>query len=525
MTRLTRALFGPRGRACLIALFLAALWLAWWKRPALPVATVRGEDLAGPGGSSWSNPPRGVERVVYCSSSQSEHREVYMDLGSAREHVLNSDGRNHRLSQWEKDLTWIALDEADGRLHIKDLSDLSSRLVIPPIHEKQSNENHYALTIAPGGRRIAVSPRAGAICQVWDIDTQHCILRLENVADEPAFSSDANRIALRRKDSSAVTIWDLVSGRVVAELPAAKEDIHCLSFAPDGRVLIGYVAPGSIQPWSPPTGGGVIMSDSIPGPKTMHLFLWNPNRAAAESLGIMEFQHAQPMGYRRVECSSDGSYAWFYGSTKNGFWDLTANPPRPIADIALTGPVPDVCFDPRSRLIGLNDDRGIRLLDHGSRQVVFEQASDTDRQVRLNHFSPQGRWIEVTEYQQQLPVPPWKRTLQKWLSLLFPASQDWRALVLDPADGRLVARLPANGIVAYDTDESHAWTYRQQDTASGGRQRIFEKWRLTPSVPPCWLLLLTVCSLGFTLFDLRRYRLRHRCKLQTTVETQAISAN
>lgn len=112
------------------------------------------------------------------------------------------------------------------------------------------------LAFAPDGRTLAIAcaTRPGTIL-IWDIEARRTLLTLTH-GNPPrsttalAFAPDGASLAASGYDSSAVLIWDVLSGRLVRRL--ADTGQSGLAYSPDGRALA--VVGHGVRIWNPSTG-------------------------------------------------------------------------------------------------------------------------------------------------------------------------------------------------------------------------------------------------------------------------------
>jgi WD40 repeat protein len=137
-----------------------------------------------------------------------------------------------RLATGADDQTLKVWDTATGAL-AHDVSDFAS-----PI---------YGVAYSPDGRYLAADVR------VWEAESMALVLELELGTGNLAFSPDSQRLAA--VTGSAVTIWDVRTGRDLMTLAGHTDWANSVSFSPDGKRLASASMDGTVRIWDLGPGG------------------------------------------------------------------------------------------------------------------------------------------------------------------------------------------------------------------------------------------------------------------------------
>jgi WD40 repeat protein len=100
-----------------------------------------------------------------------------------------------------------------------------------------------ALHVAAGGKLVALAGEDGA-GSVWDFTREPAGETAwpghGRMTEAAAFSPDGKTLAAAERsgdEGRVVALYDVPSGRLVATLPGAKDQVRCLAFSPDGKTL------------------------------------------------------------------------------------------------------------------------------------------------------------------------------------------------------------------------------------------------------------------------------------------------
>jgi WD40 repeat protein len=109
-----------------------------------------------------------------------------------------------------------------------------------------------------GGRVVSGSYDDG-IVRVWDVDSGKTILAIEtgfSKANTAIYSPDTTMIATggHKKDlEEHLKIWDAKTGQLVTNLKGHTDEVWCLAWTADGKILISGSDDSSIRKWNTTT--------------------------------------------------------------------------------------------------------------------------------------------------------------------------------------------------------------------------------------------------------------------------------
>jgi WD40 repeat protein len=118
-----------------------------------------------------------------------------------------------------------------------------------------------AAAFAPDGRRVVVTSAEGPV-PVWDLHSAKAERVLRPRALIPSevvgVAWSGNRVAVAdRSAAGAARIFDVSTGRVVAELRGHTDEVRSVAFSPDGRWLVTASKDGTARVWESATGRSV----------------------------------------------------------------------------------------------------------------------------------------------------------------------------------------------------------------------------------------------------------------------------
>ncbi len=485
-----------------VALAVVA-WVAWWVYAQRPIKSYCVTTPAYSGGS-WSHPVMGSELVALATSGRKpeDSRSLLVDLAAAQAHNLNSE---HRLSffHWPDDLSCLLLADKDGSFRVADVPSIKTRFRIPPMASGIQKMGDYNLSFAPEGGLLAIGFRSGKSHDVWNLKTGKRQLQLEGVEGQIALGCNGKHAAAQLAGTSGVGVWDVHTGNRIAELPDYGEQLQCLTFLPNGNLIVGY-APRDETNKTPPAaavaagGGMVVMSRSMmSGPTTAALSIWNPTTNHKQTVGTVTFSHPSMGYFRRVDTSEDGRYIGFDWATSGSIWDLAATPPVCLDEsLKFTGKNRFVSFDSKAHRFATTSQTEVKLYDHATTNPVSLEDFDLGKQGSMMRFSPDGRWLTVTTGE-DIDWSKWKWRLRQWLNDFIPGPSTEHVALFNAESGKLVHELPATGIAAWTADGKQVWTRRDPTVVGGHRsgtgapQWLYELWPIHRPRPPWWLWAIT----------------------------------
>lgn len=215
----------------------------------------------------------------------------------------------------------------------------------------------------PSGERIVTS---GPVA-VWDGTTGQLIRKLDgasNVTRDGRFAVGT--------DSQSATIWDMSTGREVAEFDGDALDIHTIVLSPDGSQVAMGLDGGDVQTWDVKT---------------------------AKKLRVMKGpgDHVHGLCY-----SPDGSRILSYDTT-SALWNAHTGELLAKLDVDPSDPWNDSVFSPDSTRLILNTGNSTSaVFDAQTGKLLFTLADDGD--VSPGAFSPDSSRIVTTSKQHRAKV-------------------------------------------------------------------------------------------------------------------------
>ena len=112
------------------------------------------------------------------------------------------------------------------------------------------NWDARAACLSPDGLDMAAVDATGGI-RIWEIASGRLVAQRDNFAiDDPvvAFSPDGTLLASGATDGD-IWLWDVASGQPAAVLSGHEDDVLDLDFSPDGTLLASASKDGTARLW------------------------------------------------------------------------------------------------------------------------------------------------------------------------------------------------------------------------------------------------------------------------------------
>lgn len=154
----------------------------------------------------------------------------------ARAQSLTFSADGQTLVSAAADGSWVAWNATTGE---------EVRKVPAPGTDRDYSSYGPAIGLSPSGKTLVMGGRYQGL-QLWDLTTTARVLELKT-AGPFAFSPDGKLLATGNK--TAIQLWELASGKPIAELRGHEGQINSLVFAPDGKVLASGSADHTTQLW------------------------------------------------------------------------------------------------------------------------------------------------------------------------------------------------------------------------------------------------------------------------------------
>ncbi len=372
--------------------------------------------------------------------------------------LLASGGRDQTLRVWdvERGVSRMVFSGHDGFVYRVAYTPDGTRLVaacgqaITVRDSAQGRElfslrghSHYGsgLAFAPDGSRLAVSSRAGSVHVFDPAVTEPQVLAGVGWINSVSFSADGASL-LAAEGDSAVTVWDLKSGRRTRELMGHDDTVRTALFTPDGARIVSACWDGSIRIWDAATGKKFRTLAASDRPRVYRAL---PGGIAINGAAVSpDGRVLATVGWdRKVQLWDLATWSKLrsYGGHEHVVWC--------------------VAISPDSRLIAsVGEDRRIRVWDLETSRDIWSVASNypetgavTVRQVLS--FSPDGKLLAgCAEFgpNPSVPVKIWEATTGAEVQSFHNPGGQINALAFSPDGARLATASENRTVQVWDVE-------------------------------------------------------------------------
>jgi WD40 repeat protein len=271
-----------------------------------------------------------------------------------------------------------------------------------------------AVAFSPDGKAL-VSAGAGAI-QLWDLTTGKKLgTRPANRVDSVAFSPDGNTLV---SAGEKVQLWNVADGSELRTLPGPTDEVLCIAFSPDGRILAGGNADATIELWEVASG--------------RRLQTFGERREPAYSVAFSSDKKTLVSG-------SDTIRLWDIASGRQ--LQTLARKDSLLANVeerqTSPGPSPHVnavALSPDGRILASVDNRPTITLSDLASGKELRTLKGNNSEVKLLAFSPDGTTLASQGYTTEL----WDVATGQSLRELKRQGGPTESIVFSP-DGRILA--------------------------------------------------------------------------------------
>jgi WD40 repeat protein len=276
--------------------------------------------------------------------------------------AFSPDGRTLASLPWSDDRTVRVWDVATGKLK----ASLSMEDEFPN-NVAFSPDGELLAIVASDQVQVwkfeALELRAGPKLILKDFDVGHDI----SFGEHLVFSPDGTRLATSgwgTEQSSAVYIWELVTGRLEASVPGDEHAIMQIKFSPDGRTLAfgtgEHLVPGGPSEECRERPGCVESLPDIPSP-TSGIRVFHVERTDPPELAFAQTVDAAAVN--DLAFSPDGLLLATLADGRISFWDAATGEPRHAFDKD-AGEVSAFAFSPDGAVLATGG-REVRLWNVG----------------------------------------------------------------------------------------------------------------------------------------------------------------
>lgn len=301
---------------------------------------------------------------------------------------------------------FIALSQARRAAQQRDvaLNGLSLSLAANAISQLRIDPE-VSLLLAIEANQIARTEQAGdALRQALASSHLQAVMR-EHTAQvvSAAFSPNGKSIVTASVDKTA-RVWEIESGKTIAELRGHERKVNTAEFSPDGKVIVTASEDKTVRTWNAVTG-------TIINVLTGHTDA--VNNAAFNADGRLVITASSDGTARVWDVSTGRSLMTLTGHKKwlnsavfspDGHWIVTASGDKTarvwnaqtgqnIKTLEHPATVLNVAFSPDGRFVTTaSGDNTARLWEVGTWRIALELRGHTDN-VNSAEFSGDGRWI------------------------------------------------------------------------------------------------------------------------------------
>jgi WD40 repeat protein len=369
--------------------------------------------LAGPHGAVWSAAFSPDGRWLACGSADGS---VWLAkaAGDGRRCLQPlRAGDQVRLLRFSPDGRWLAVN-SERAIRVWELPAGRLKRLLP------HSPGHTAMTFRHDGCLLGNDPDPkNPRLFLWDLVADRAVPHSlpAGTYQSLAFSPDDRLLALVRRFSSRVEVWDVVGSRLVHELSGHPRRVNILTFGPDSRLATGS-DDGTVRLWAPESGQQLLT-------------------LRGHAAGVLSLAFSSD-GRRLVSGSKDGTVK---------SWDVTRDP-RGLTFPAFEGPageqVGHLAFAPDGRRLLIvrkgQAGGGLKVWDATRGRVLLQRSLDLERAAISPHrdlaLTPGGRVAGVDPGDRRV-VKVWEGTTgAERIALRHPGPV--RVVALSP-DGSLLA--------------------------------------------------------------------------------------
>jgi WD40 repeat protein len=158
-----------------------------------------------------------------------------------------------------------------------------------------------------GGQVVSGSYDDGTV-KVWDVESRKTTLAIEtglSGAGAVIYSPDTTMIATgghKKGSEEYIKIWDVKTGKLIANLKGHTNDVYCLAWTADGKTLISGSDDHSIRTWNTTTWQQIAVLMGHTGPALIYDIAISPNGRILASASydktarLWNLENGQPIG-------------------------------------------------------------------------------------------------------------------------------------------------------------------------------------------------------------------------------------